>query len=83
MRVVSGAGGDPARKVFFCSAERGLLAAGGGIISSASLDSIRLTSSLSSGLLGTIGRTPEAASATAASRTSNRSSASRVLSSGP
>ena len=58
-------------------------AAGGGIRSSASSAKIRRTSSLSSGLPGTIGRSPELAGFFAASSSSSRSFALRPFSSGP
>ena len=62
---------------------RGLLAAGGGIISSASCERIRRTTSLASGFPGTIGTLPEPVLARAASRRSSRSFACRATSSGP
>ena len=65
------------------ASESGSLAAAGGIRSLASSAKIRLTSSLSSGLPGTMGMAPEAAGFTASLRTSRRSLAFRALSSGP
>ena len=56
---------------------------GGGIISSGSLDMIRLTTSLSAGLPGTIAFAPESSSAVAACGKSRRRPALRLAESGP
>src|SRR5216110_3367150 len=69
--------------VSFSAAESLFLVLGGGISSSSSVEEIRLTNSLLSGLRGTMAVAPDFAGWVATSRTSSRNLDLRAASSGP
>jgi hypothetical protein len=71
------------RSVVISTAASGTLESADGIRSSANLDSIHWTTSLSSGFPGPIGIAPLRRSASASPRTSRRSWASRAAATGP
>ncbi len=72
-----------ARSVARSAGVRSFRAAGGGMTSSASVESMRLITSLADGSPGTIGCAPDLAVPIAAERTSSRMRALRACSSGP